>query len=77
MEMCGQTGSDAIIADSCAPPGSTKITKTKINQHKRTASFSYKAKHAKHYECELICNKKVKYRAACGSKTAASARHVA
>jgi hypothetical protein len=67
VSMCGQTGNDAVVADNCAPPGPTKITKTKINQHKRTASFSYKAKHAMHYECELVYNKVVKYRAACGS----------
>jgi hypothetical protein len=67
VSMCGQTGNDAIVADNCAPPGSTKITMTKIDQHKRTASFRYKAKHAMHYECELLHNKTVKYRAACGS----------
>lgn len=68
VKMCGQTGTHAIVADNCAPPGPTKITKTKINQQKRTASFSYKAKRAMHYECELLHNKKVKFRAACGSK---------
>ncbi|MBV9820385.1 MAG: hypothetical protein JOZ07_18810 [Solirubrobacterales bacterium] len=67
VNMCGQTGSQAILADNCAPPGPAKITTTKINQHKRTASFTYGAKHATHYECELIYNKKVKYRAACSS----------
>ena len=67
VKMCGQTNSDAIVADNCAPPGPTKITMAKINKSKRTASFGYKAKHAMHYECELVYNKKVKYRAACGS----------
>jgi hypothetical protein len=67
VKMCGQTSSDASLAEDCSPPGATKITTTKINQHKRTASFKYKAKHAMHYECELIHNKKLKYRAACGS----------
>jgi hypothetical protein len=67
VEMCGQTGSDAIVADNCAPPGPTKITMTEIDQHKRTASFRYKANRAQHYMCELIHNQKLKYRARCGS----------
>lgn len=67
VEMCGQTGSHAIVADNCAPPGPTKITMAKIDQHKRTASFRYKASHAMHYKCELIHNQKVKFRANCGS----------
>ena len=67
VNMCGQAANDAIVADNCAPPGPTKITMTKVSQHKRTASFRYQAKHATHYECELIHNKKIKYRASCGS----------
>jgi hypothetical protein len=67
VNMCGQTSSDAVLADNCAPPGPTKITKTKINQHTRTASFHYKANHAMHYECELVYKKSIKYRAACGA----------
>jgi hypothetical protein len=74
VEMCGQTGSDAVAADNCAPPGPTKITMTKIDQHKRTASFRYRAQRAQHYMCELIDGKKLKYRAQCGStKTYATA----
>lgn len=67
VEMCGQTGSDAIVADNCSPPGPTKITMAKIDQHKQTASFRYKAKRAQHYMCELVHNNKLKYRARCGS----------
>jgi hypothetical protein len=67
VKMCGQTGTDAVIADNCAPPGPTKITATKIDQHARTASFHYKANHARHYQCELVYNKTVKYRSPCGS----------
>jgi hypothetical protein len=65
--MCGQTGANAVVADSCEPPGPTKITRTKIDQHARTASFHYQANHATHYQCELVDNKRVKYRASCGS----------
>jgi hypothetical protein len=68
VEMCGQTGNDAVAADNCTPPGPTKITMAEIDQHKRTASFRYKAPHAQHYMCELIHGKKLKYRAQCGSK---------
>jgi hypothetical protein len=64
---CGQTGTDAVVADSCAPPGPTKLTSAKINQQARTASFKYVASHAMHYECELLYNKILKYRASCGS----------
>jgi hypothetical protein len=67
VEMCGQTGSNAVAADNCSPPGPTKITTTTIDQHKRTASFRYQAQRARHYMCELIHNKKLKYRAQCGS----------
>jgi hypothetical protein len=67
VEMCGQTGSNAIVAANCAPPGPTKITMAKIDQHTRTASFQYKAKRAQHYMCELVQNKNLKYRARCGS----------
>jgi hypothetical protein len=67
VKMCGQTGTSAVIADNCAPPGPTKITTAKIDQHARTASFHYKANHATHYQCELVYNKTVKYRAPCGS----------
>ena len=67
VEMCGQTGSDAIVADNCAPPGPTKITMTKIDQHQRTASFRYEAKRAQYYMCELIHNQMLKFRARCGS----------
>jgi hypothetical protein len=64
--VCGQTGSDAVIADACAPPGPAKLTSAKINQRARTASFRYVANHAMHYQCELLYNKIVKYRAPCG-----------
>jgi hypothetical protein len=67
VKMCGQTGTSAVVADNCAPPRPTKITKTKIDQHARTASFHYKANRATHYQCELVDNKRVKYRASCGS----------
>lgn len=68
VDMCGQAASVAIVAaDNCAPPGPTKITMTKIDQHKRTASFRYKAKRAQHYMCELVHNKKLVHRARCGS----------
>ena len=67
VKMCGQTTGDAVIADRCAPPGPTKITQAKINQHARTASFRYKANHATHFQCELVHNTTVKYRAPCGS----------
>jgi hypothetical protein len=67
VELCGQTSGEAVVADNCTPPGSTKITMTKIDQHKRTASFRYEAERAQHYMCELIHNKKLKYRAQCGS----------
>jgi hypothetical protein len=67
VELCGQTSGNAVVADKCAPPGPTKITKTTIDQHARTASFHYKANHATHYQCELVDNKSVKYRAPCGS----------
>lgn len=67
VKMCGQTGTNAVVADKCAPPGPTKITKTKIDQHAHTASFHYTANGATHYQCELVDNKRVKYRASCGS----------
>jgi hypothetical protein len=65
--MCGHAASDAVIADKCAPPGPTKITSAKIDQAAHTAAFHYVAKHAVHYECELLDSKGVKYRASCGS----------
>jgi hypothetical protein len=66
--LCGQNSSAAMIAAArCVPPGPTKITKAKIDQHARTASFQYAAKHAMHYECELVFNKAVEHRAPCGS----------
>jgi hypothetical protein len=68
VKMCGQTGGDAVVADPCAPPGPTKITKMSIDQHARTAAFAYHAGHATHYECELIYKHRLKFRAACGSQ---------
>jgi hypothetical protein len=64
---CGQTGSNAVIADACAPPGPTKITRAQINQANGTASFQYVAKHALHYQCELLVGKSVKSRSQCGA----------
>jgi hypothetical protein len=66
--ICGHSGGDAIgAADNCAPPGTTKITKAKISPQQGSASFSYQAKRATRYECELVDNKKLKFRASCGS----------
>lgn len=67
VEMCGQTSGAAIVADKCAPPGPTKITMATVNQPQRTATFRYKAKRAQNYMCELLYNKKLKYRNRCGS----------
>jgi hypothetical protein len=56
-----------VIADVCAPPGPTKITGANINQATKTASFQYFAKHALHYQCELLVDKSVKSRGQCGA----------
>jgi hypothetical protein len=67
VKLCGQSSGDAVIAVRCAPPGPTTISHTSIDHHARTASFRYHAQHAMHYECELIRNKRMKFRAPCGS----------
>jgi hypothetical protein len=68
VKLCGQTGGDAVIAVRCTPPGPTRITRTSIDQHARTAAFAYHAGHAMHYECELIDKHRLKFRAPCGSQ---------
>lgn len=67
VKTCGQTATNAVVADKCAPPGPTRITKAKIDQDARTASFRYNANRATHYQCELVYNRRTKYRASCGS----------
>jgi hypothetical protein len=57
----------AFVADDCTTPARTSITEDKINQRKHTAFFRFKADHAKKFQCELLRNGKVKYKASCNS----------
>lgn len=57
---------DARIAEDCTTPTHTTITKAKIDQKHRTASFQLKAKDATGFVCQLVRNGKVMFRKGCG-----------
>jgi hypothetical protein len=61
----------ASAADAdCPLPGTTTITKAKVEKTARRASFSYKAAHAKTYVCELFFRNRVQHRTSCsGAKS--------
>ena len=54
------------IADDCTTPTHTTITRAKINQNRRTASFQLKAKGASGFVCQLVRNGKVMFHKTCG-----------
>jgi hypothetical protein len=59
--------STANAADDCAQPGVTKIANAKINRTTGAASFTYQAKFATKYVCELLYRHRIEHRTSCAS----------
>jgi hypothetical protein len=52
---------------NCNPPGATRLISANINTHQRTASFHFTAKRATSYKCELVWDRRLIFRHACGA----------
>ena len=63
-----RTAANAVTADDCVTPTKTRITHFKINQKKRTASFTMEAHGTKKFICELDRNGKRLFRHSCSSQ---------